>query len=135
MHFIGRLIGADAVQRHIAMLVGLIVQNRMALRECAAAGILPRQAHMRSFDQQGAKSQSLGRRPIDAFAAFHHLALGIKLLGDFRIDVETFRHAREAVADFLQRRGSTPVLPLRSSPEATSSPCQRPSSQSALLGL
>ncbi len=105
MHFKGRLFFANTVKGDVTPFILLIDQHRMALRESAATAILPRKAYMCAFDQQSAERQSFGGGPIDALAGLHHLALGFQLLGDFRIQIETVRHAGDAIADFAQNVG------------------------------
>ena len=74
----------------------------MALRERAASGILARKPNRRAVQQQRAEGERLAGRPVDVFAAFDHLALGIQLPGDLLVDVEVLGEPRESHADFAQ---------------------------------
>ena len=110
----------------------------MALRERAALGILAGQAHRMAFFEQRAERQRLASRPVDALAAFDRLGAIVEEALDRLVDVEALRHRGDLLADRLAAlraarrycRGAD-----RRRRAAAFRPDQRPSSQSALLGL
>src|SRR2546430_14122026 len=64
----------DVVVRRVAVLGLLVDQHRVALRERAALGILPRQPHRMALGEQRADRQRLAGRPVDARAGLDRLA-------------------------------------------------------------
>ena len=64
----------EMVERDVAVLVLLIDQHRMALREGAALAVLAGQPHRMAVEQQRAEGQRLGGRPVDALAGLDRLA-------------------------------------------------------------
>ena len=70
------LLLAEMVERGVAVLVLLVDQHRMALRERAALDVLAGQPHRMAFEQQRAEGQRLGGRPVDALAGLDRLARG-----------------------------------------------------------
>src|SRR5262249_59043241 len=71
-----RLLLVHVVERQVAVLVLLVDQDRMALREGAAFAVLSREPHRFAVEQQRAEGQALGGRPVDALAAPRRLAAG-----------------------------------------------------------
>ena len=67
-HLVARPAFGEVVERRVAVLVLLVDQHRVALRERAALGVLAGQPHRMAFEQQRAERQRLGGRPVDALA-------------------------------------------------------------------
>src|SRR5262249_38271204 len=59
---------AQVVERDVAVLVFLIDQHRVTLREGSALAVLAGQAHRKPVEQKRAEGESLGGRPVDALA-------------------------------------------------------------------
>ena len=131
---------ADMVQRHVARFVFLVDQHRMALREGAALAVLAGQADAIAVVDQRGEGQSLGGRPVDALAGFDRLAAIVEEALDRLVEVEALRNRAQLLAIFVQlavldgRSCRGGVLPA-SALGTDFRPAQRPSSQSALLGL
>ena len=70
---VARLLVAEMVERGVAVLVLLVDQHRMALREGAALAVLAGQPHRMAVEQQRAERQRLGGRPVDALAGLDRL--------------------------------------------------------------
>ena len=90
-HLEARLLVGEMVQRGVAVLVLLVDQHRMALRERAALGVLAGQPHRMAFEQQRAERQRLGGRPVDALAGLDRLGARIEEALDGAVDVEALR--------------------------------------------
>ncbi|MND59698.1 hypothetical protein D3C80_509010 [compost metagenome] len=101
--FVDRLPLLNVVQRNIAVLGFLIIENRVALREGAAFHVLTGQADRASFGNQRTECQRFSRCPIDAFAGIDHLGAVIEEALDRAMDVEVLRNFNELFADFLER--------------------------------
>ena len=133
-----RLLVGEMVERHVAVLVLLVDQHRMALREGAALAVLAGQPHRMAFEQQRAEGERLGGRPVDALAGLDRLGARVEEALDGAVDVEALRHRGDLLADLLERLdrdagvAAARIVARRS---AAFMPAQRPSSQSALLAL
>src|SRR6516225_2959184 len=92
---VARLAGADGVEGRVTVLVLLVDQDRMALREGAALAVLAGQPDPRAVEEERAERQRLRRRPVYAFAGFDHLAAGFEETLDGAVDVEALRHHRD----------------------------------------
>ena len=92
------------VERDVAVLVLLIDQHRMALRERAALGVLAGKPHRTAFEQQGTEGERLGRCPIDAFAGLDRLAAVVDETLQGPVQVETLRYRRDLRSDLFERR-------------------------------
>ncbi len=97
------LAGTDVVERGVFCLVGLIDQFCVTLREGAALAILTGQTHRCAFAHQGAECEGFTGCPVDAFAGFEHLGLGLELAQDFLVDVIVAGRGRKCPANFLQQ--------------------------------
>ena len=95
------LVLADVVERGVALLVLLIDQHRVALREGAALHVLAGEAHAMALEQQRAEGERLGHRPVDALAGLHHLLAVVEEALDRAVDVEALRNRGERLADLL----------------------------------
>ena len=73
-HLDAGLLGLEVLQRDVLLLGDLVVDDRVALAERAAADILARQADREALDQQRGEGQMLGGRPVDAGALLDRLA-------------------------------------------------------------
>src|SRR5262249_60464665 len=89
---VARLAGADVVEGRVAVLVLLVDQDRMALREGAALAVLAGQPDPRAVEEKRTERQGLRGRPVDGFAGFDHLAAGFEETLDGAGPVETLRH-------------------------------------------
>src|ERR1700674_2595916 len=92
----------DMVERRIAILVLLVDQHRMALRERAALGILAGQPHRMTFAQERAEGECLAGRPVDAVALLDRLGARVEKALDRAVDMETRRHRADPLADLLE---------------------------------
>ena len=106
-------------ERDVALLGGLVVQDGVALREGAAAGVLAAQAHREALAQQRAERQVLGGRPVDVGAALDALAA---LADDpLELAVQVHRlghrgHRQPDLADQLERHRGAAALVLLGRP-------------------
>src|SRR5262247_4392080 len=91
------------IERDVAVLVLLIDQDRMALREGAALAVLAGQAHREALEQQRAVGQRLGRRPGDALALLDGLGAVVEEALDRAVDMEILGHRSDFAADVLER--------------------------------
>src|SRR5262245_157536 len=91
------------VERDVTVLVLLIDQHRMTLREGAALGVLAGEPHRMTLQQQRAKCERLGRRPVDAFAALDRLAASFQEPLDGPMYVEALGYRRDLPADLFER--------------------------------
>src|SRR6266550_2767396 len=79
------------------VVLGLCVdQNRVALVERAALGVLSREAHGMPLKKHGAKRQHFGEAVIDGTLAVAHFPPLFEKLRDFCVDMKSFGHANEA---------------------------------------
>jgi hypothetical protein len=97
-----RLARLDVAERNVFLLVLLIDEDAVALREGAAPAILAREPDRRSLGQQRAERQRLARRPIDALAGFDGFALRFELAADLAVEIEALRRLGETRAHLLQ---------------------------------
>jgi hypothetical protein len=124
------------VQRKIAFFGGLVDQAGMALAEGAAGRILPRQAHRIALGQQRAEGERLGGGPVDAGSRVDHRALGLQQAGHGAMGDEPVGQAGQRGADLAEQRlGNRRPAALVLLRNCGARSDQRPSSQSALLGL
>ena len=80
----------------------LINQDGMSLRESPALTILSRETNGMALINQSAKGQGFAHRPVNIGACFDHLLAAFhKTLNGF-MDIETFGHIAEAIADKAQ---------------------------------
>src|SRR5690606_27688389 len=86
-----------------AVLVALVVEHAVALREGAALGILAGKADRVALEQDRAEGQRLGRRPVDALAGRDRLAAVLEEAADGAVDLEVRRNLGQLLADLLQR--------------------------------
>ena len=84
---------ADVVEGVVTLFRGLIDPARMALAKGAACAVLARQANGETFDRKRSKGQRLGRSPIEPFARFEHVFLGVQLAGNGFVQIKAFGHA------------------------------------------
>ena len=96
------LVAAEMVERRVAALVFLVDQDRMALREGAALGVLSRQPHVMAFLQQRAERQRLAGRPVDADAGVDRLRAVFQEALDGAVNPEAVGHLGDLAADILQ---------------------------------
>src|SRR6202011_1213654 len=94
---------AQVIERDVAVLVLLIDQHRVALREGAALAVLPGETHGAALEQQRAYRQGLAGRPVDALAGLDRLAPVFQEPLDRAVDVEIRRRRRDLAADLVQR--------------------------------
>src|SRR5450432_609340 len=100
MNFAKRLRGRKMCERKIILLGLGIDQNRVALVESAALGILPREAHRIAFKNQRTVGEQFRKAIIDrAFASAHFPTL-LQQLDDFGMDVESRWRANQPIGDF-----------------------------------
>src|SRR5580704_10107846 len=90
------------VERRVAALVFLIDQNRMALRERAALGILSREPHVMALLQQGAERQRLAGRPVDADPGVDRLRAVVEEALNGAMNAEAVGDLGDLAADILQ---------------------------------
>ena len=88
------------VQRHVARLGLLIVEDGVALRKGAALAVLAGQAHRVAFVDQRAERQRFGHGPVDPDAGLDHLAAILDQPADGLVHVEPLRDRGEATCRF-----------------------------------
>ena len=91
-----------------------------------------------ALEQQRAEGERLAGRPVDALAGLDRLAAVVEEALDGAVDVEALAATAVIFSPIsFSVSIATPVSPRRgsSSSRAALMPAQRPSSQSALLGL
>jgi hypothetical protein len=126
------------VQVREALLVLLVGEHRMALREGAALHVLAGEAHPVAFEQERTEGERLAGGPIEALAGS---SIFLRLSRKRWIVRWTLKPSGTAVIlepISCRRSTVTPVWPRRGSSTSSRTalrPAQRPSSQSALLGL
>src|SRR6516225_12154003 len=98
------LIAGQMIERGVPALVFLIDQHRMALRERAALGVLPREPHVAALLQQRAERQRLAGRPVYAKTAVDRLGPVVEEPLDGAVNPETVRHPGDLAADFFEDR-------------------------------
>jgi hypothetical protein len=132
------LVLGDVIQVRVALLVLLVDEHRVALGEGAALHVLAGEAHPVAFEQERAEGQGLGHGPVEPLAGVQHLLAVVEEALDRAVEMEALRHLGQRIADPLQGLGRDAGLAaagivgiLRTALR----PDQRPSSQSALLGL
>src|SRR6266852_3443962 len=91
------------VEWGMAVLVLLIDQHRVALREGAALGVLAGEPHRTAVEQDRAEGKRLRGRPIDALAGLDRLGPRVEETLDGAVDVEALGHRGDLLADLLQR--------------------------------
>src|ERR1700759_373723 len=96
------LIAAEMVERRITTLVFLIDQHRVALREGATLGVLPRQPDMMAFLQQRTERQRLASRPIDPDTGFDGLGAIFQEPLHRAVNPEAVGHLGHFAADVLE---------------------------------
>ena len=75
---------------------GVVVDERgVAVREGAAAAVLAGDAHRDALVEEGAEGEGLAERPVDLAVGLVHLATGVELLGQLRVDREAVGHVVE----------------------------------------
>mmetsp|Transcript_9479 Transcript_9479/g.27032 ORF Transcript_9479/g.27032 Transcript_9479/m.27032 type:complete len:511 (-) Transcript_9479:689-2221(-) len=74
----------------------------MAVGEGATLHVLPCDADVVAFNQQGTKCQGLGRSPVDAFSLLRHLSAGLEDLLHLTMELELFWHASRLDSDVTQ---------------------------------
>src|SRR6202047_1393693 len=89
-------------ERRVAIVVLLVVQDRMALRERAALGVLAGQPHLVTFEQQRTESQGLAGRPVDIGAGLDRLAAAVKEPVERAMQMKARRQGGDLVADLLE---------------------------------
>src|SRR4029077_6566847 len=92
------------IERGVAALVLLVDQYRMALRERAALGVLPRQPTVMALLQQRAERQGLAGRPVDAQPAVDRLGPIVEEALDGAVNPEAVRHLGDLATDILEDR-------------------------------
>src|SRR4051794_5818497 len=96
---------SDVVERRVALLVFLIEEHRMALREGAALDVLAGQAHAMALEQERAEGERFGARPVDALAGLDGLLPVVEEAPDGAVQVEAGGRLGDAGADLLQGPG------------------------------
>ena len=131
------LLLAQEIERDVAVLVLLIDQHGMSLREGAALAVLPGEPHRVALQQQRAERKRLAGRPVDALANLDRLVTILQETLDGTMGMEALRNRGDPLADLRSLASGTPVIPRRGSSASRADliSAQRPSSQSALLGL
>src|SRR5437588_3512217 len=71
---------AKMLDRRVAVAGMYVVQHQMALAECAALGVLARQADRRAVHQQRGEGERLGVRPFDPLVRGERVAAALELL-------------------------------------------------------
>src|ERR1700730_3327610 len=89
-------------ERRIAVIVLLVVQHRMALRERAALGVLAGQPHLVAFEQQRTERQRLAGRPVDIGAGLDRLAAAVEEPVERAMQMKSRRQGGDLVADLLE---------------------------------
>ena len=79
-----------------------IVQDAMALAECAPFDILSRKPHAIAFRRQRGKGERLGGRPIDRAFSRRHLPPGVHEAMQRAMEVESFRQLGKLVEQMHQ---------------------------------
>src|SRR5438067_2014603 len=97
-----RHVGQRQVDALVPALAVLVVQHGVAVHEGAAAGVLARQADRVAGGQQRGVGQVLAHAPVEVhLAAAHGGAVGQHFL-DQRVQLEVFRHGRDALGQAFQ---------------------------------
>src|SRR5438270_3452120 len=91
-------------KRHVTRFAFLIDQHRMALRKGAARGILAREAHGKSFVEEGAEGERLRRGPVDALAALERPRFCFELARDGAMEMKVLRNGGERTSHGTKRR-------------------------------
>src|SRR5712671_6584336 len=90
------------IERDVTVLILLVDQHRMALRERAALGILAGDAHAMALEQKRAERERLRRGPVDVLARLDRLAAIFQKALDGPVGVKAFRYLRDARPDLPQ---------------------------------
>ena len=99
-----RLLATEVVDGHVELSGRTIYQGREALREGAAAAVLPGQADVDALTQQGAQGDHLAGRPVDPTLA-NVLGTTRHLRGNLGMGVEGLRQVLMSPGDGLQGVG------------------------------
>src|SRR5262245_39262493 len=98
------------IERDVALLVLLVDQHRMALRERAALGVLAGQPNGEALEQQRAEGERLSRRPVDPLAGLDRFSALVDKTLNRPVHVEALRHGRDLLADVLELRDCYPGI-------------------------
>ena len=79
----------------------LIVQDRVAVGEGAALGVLARDADRDPLDEQAREGERLGLPPVDP-ALVHALAPALELLQQLLVPLEAVRHLEQLLVQRLE---------------------------------
>src|SRR5580704_5576074 len=101
-HLVAPLAVAEMIERRVAVLVLLVDQHRMALRERAAFGILAGQPHPVTLLQQRAEGECFAGRPVDIAAGLDRLAAAVEEAIERAMQMKALRPRRDLVADLLE---------------------------------
>src|SRR5579871_5205558 len=74
----------------------------MALGECAALGVLPRQPDPVTFHEKRAEGERLSSGPVDSLPRLDRFAAGIKESLDRAVNMKALRHCRNFRADIFE---------------------------------
>ena len=96
--FAARLAGCDVFQRHVFVLVFNVDQDRVALVEGTAAGVLPAEANRRARFHQAGEGESFGHAVVDRPFACSHFGALLEQFLHFRMNVEVVGIGRKASA-------------------------------------
>ena len=99
----------------MAVLVDLIDQHRVTLREGAALAVLAGEPHRIAVEEERAERERLRGRPVDAGAGLDRLAAVVEEALDGAVDVKSFGTVVIFSPISLSVAIPTPVLPRRGS--------------------
>ncbi len=96
-----RGVGAEVFERRVLRLGAMVDDGGVALAERAAARVLARDAHRRSFEQQRAERERFGERPVD-LVAVERRAPRREDAGELRVRFEAVGEGRERGDDAIE---------------------------------
>ena len=97
-----RLALGDVLERHVPRTGFLMMQDRVAMEECAAAAVLAGNAHRVAILEQTRIGERLGAAPVERQFTRHHLAAVRHHLLHARMQRESGRHRRDLPTQLLQ---------------------------------
>ncbi len=103
-----RLVGRQVHERHVGVAVLHVVEQRVAVAEGAAAGVLPGHAHAYAFGHERREGERLGGAPVERALARRHLRALRQQASDLLVDVEVVRQLglpTQEVGETLARNG------------------------------
>ncbi len=92
---------------HVRLAGSRVVQDRVAVGERPALGVLAGQTDRNPFLEQGGERESLRVPPVDS-ALVEGVPPALELLGELRIDVESVRDAKQLLVELADAARRAP---------------------------